>query len=75
MTTRRTFLMILAASPVLLWLSSRNSVLKSLLATAETPMNKTPAGKIRLYSAEKKVYITSEKVIKTEAEWRKILTS
>jgi len=67
-------MMILAASPVLLWLTSRNSVLKSVLATTGTPNNKTSAGKIRLYSAEKKDYITSEKVIRTEAEWQKILT-
>jgi peptide-methionine (R)-S-oxide reductase len=32
------------------------------------------ASNIRVYSAEKKGYVMSEKVIKTKAEWRKLLT-
>lgn len=34
----------------------------------------TKPGKIRLYSVAAKGYIMSEKVIKTEAEWRKLLS-
>lgn len=35
---------------------------------------KSTPGNIKLYSAEKKEYIMSEKVIKTEEEWKKQLT-
>ncbi len=73
MTSRRKFLTILAASPVLWWVGSRSSVLP-VLAAAGTPNNKTAAEKIRIYSVEKKGYIMSEKVVKTEAEWQGILT-
>lgn len=74
MTTRRTFLTILAASPVLLWLGYRSPILKSVLAENAPPSNPTKPMKIRLYSAEKKGYITTDKVIKPEAEWQQILT-
>ena len=74
MTTRRTFLAILAGVPAVLWLGSRSSALKSMVASADAPVTKEPPRKIKLYSAEKKGYITSEKVIKTDAEWQQILT-
>lgn len=32
------------------------------------------AGSVRLYSVEKKGYIMAERVVKSEAEWRKLLT-
>ena len=74
MTTRRTFLAILAGIPAALWLGSKSSALKSMVASADTPVNNNPPKEIKLYSAEKKGFITSEKVIKTDAEWQQILT-
>ena len=74
MTTRRTFLTILAASPVVLWLSSRTSFFQPENQISAATAEKKPAKTIRLYSAETKTYMNSEKVVKTEDEWRKILT-
>ena len=74
MTTRRTFLTILAASPVVFWLGSKTSFFQpENQIFAATPQNPAPKT-IRLYSVEKKTYISSAKVIKTEEEWKKILT-
>lgn len=41
-------------------------------ATATTPLQ--PAGPIKLYSVAKKGYFMSDKVVKTEAEWKQQLT-
>ena len=71
--TRRSLIKILAASGVLVWFGSRTSFFKGALTLAETPGSK-PAGPIKLYSVQKKGYIMSEKVVKTEAEWKKVLT-
>lgn len=44
-------------------------------ATAtSTGSNRAAGGQIRLYSASKREYIMSDKVIKNDAEWRKQLT-
>jgi peptide-methionine (R)-S-oxide reductase len=73
-TTRRTFLTILAASPVLLWLGYKLPVVKAL-SSEQTPGTTVPKPtKIRVYSVEKKGIITVDKVVKTDAEWEKILT-
>jgi peptide-methionine (R)-S-oxide reductase len=68
--TRRSILKILAASPLVIWLGSR-ILLKP--AAGERP-NKPATEKIRLYSAESKGYILSDRVIKTDEEWKEILT-
>ena len=41
-----------------------------------TPLRSSqiPPGKIRLYSVAQKEYIMADKVIKTDAEWRRLLT-
>lgn len=41
---------------------------------AEAPPARKPGNNIRIYSAARNGYITTEKVVKTEQEWRKILT-
>lgn len=74
MTTRRTLIKILAASPLLLWLGSRTSVFERALAVAENARSKSVPDPIKLYSVQKKGYIMSEKVVKTEVEWKKALT-
>jgi peptide-methionine (R)-S-oxide reductase len=43
-------------------------------ATATQADSSLPAAKIRLYSASRKDYIMSEKIVKSEAEWRNQLT-
>jgi peptide-methionine (R)-S-oxide reductase len=43
-------------------------------APSGTAQTAAKAGPIRLYSVEKKGYIMSEKVVKSDAEWRKLLT-
>ena len=44
-------------------------------ATATQADSSLPPVKIRLYSASRKDYIMSEKIVKSEAEWRKQLTA
>lgn len=43
-----------------------------LILAEETPMESN--GKIRLYSVEEGGYVMADKVVKTEAEWKRILT-
>jgi len=40
----------------------------------QSPDGKSTSENVKLYSAEKKEYVMSEKVIKTEEEWKKQLT-
>lgn len=75
MTSRRKFLALAAASPLLLWAGSRSSILQSVIAATETNAKKNEPDEIRIYSVQKKGYVTVEKVVKTEAEWQQILTS
>ncbi len=59
---RRTVLKLAAMAPVLLRLGWKS-------AAAETA-----AKQIRLYSAERKGYIMSEKIVKSDEEWKQTLT-
>jgi peptide-methionine (R)-S-oxide reductase len=72
--TRRSLIKIFAASGVLLWFGSRTSFFKGTLTMAENQGNEPATGPIKLYSFQKKGYIISQKVVKTEAEWKKVLT-
>jgi peptide-methionine (R)-S-oxide reductase len=74
MTTRRSLIKIFAASAALLWVGSRTSFFKGALTAAENTGSKPGSGPIKLYSVQKNGYILSEKVVKTEAEWKKVLT-
>lgn len=78
MIHRRFVLKILAASPLIAWLGYRSLGLSSATGAAQpatsTASTSTPPAKLRLYSAERHGYITSEKVIRTETEWKEILT-
>jgi len=77
MTTRRTFITILAASPVLLWLSSKTSLFHQVdtaLASAGSSTPQKPGEAIRLFSVDKNGYITVNKVVKSADEWKKVLT-
>lgn len=78
MTTRRTFLTILAVSPVVLWLSSKTSLFQratDVIAASPSAATQKPGKMIRVFSAEKKGYITVSKVIKSDEEWKKILSA
>jgi peptide-methionine (R)-S-oxide reductase len=79
MTTRRTFITILAVSPLVLWLSSKPSLFQRAgntpAVSAETPAMQKPAPMIRVFSVEKKGYVTVSKVVKSDDEWKKILNS
>lgn len=44
------------------------------LAGKEAPMDKVAEGKVRIYDAATKKYQLVDRVIKTEAEWKKVLT-
>ncbi len=63
---RRAFFQFTFAQTTLLWLSTNGFVAAAQAGEAET---------IKVYSAEKGGYIITEKVIKSDAEWRKILTA
>lgn len=52
------------------WLTMLLAIMVLAAAAGETVKPAT----IKLYSAQKKGYIMSEKVIKSDAEWRKLLT-
>lgn len=79
MTTRRTFLTILAASPLVLWFSSKSSLFQNVGEAIGASTNSNSASKeqqsIRVFSVEKNGYITVPKVLKSEDEWRKVLSS
>jgi peptide-methionine (R)-S-oxide reductase len=78
MTTRRTFLTILAVSPVVLWLSSKTSIFQratEAMGASQSPATQAPGKMIRLFSAEKNGYVTVPKVIKSEDEWKKVLSA
>lgn len=57
---------VVAAGLLAAWLLPVDSAGKSPALQAQ--------GKIRVYSVEKKGYIMSDRVVKTDAEWRKLLT-
>jgi peptide-methionine (R)-S-oxide reductase len=63
--TRRMFLVAAPVAGVSAALFGR----RFLVAAAEAP-----GGTIRVYSAEKKGFITTQKVVRSAAEWRKLLT-
>lgn len=71
MVTRRTFL-ISGLISIITACSKKGSTLAAI-ATSTTP-GQTKASLLRLYSAVRRGYVMSDKVIKSEAEWRKLLT-
>ncbi|MDU0457208.1 MAG: peptide-methionine (R)-S-oxide reductase MsrB [Geobacteraceae bacterium] len=70
MLTRRLFL--IGGLFALISACNRNATISA--ATATSTANKRHAGPIRVYSVEKKGYVMSDKVIKSEADWRAQLT-
>lgn len=68
---RRQALMVMASQAGMLWLvasgfSQQQNKMGDKMMTG---------GEIKLFSAEKGDYILTERVVKTEAEWKKLLTS
>ena len=51
------------------------AVFSGTIGSSATASRHTPAAKLKVYSAEKKGYIFTEKVVRTEEEWKKILTA
>lgn len=71
MITRRDFLISGLAGFIAAW-GGKGALLEAVAAsTAPGPVKAAP---LRLYSAAKKGYIISDRVVKTDAEWRRQLT-
>jgi len=68
---RRQALMLMVSQTGMLWLATNG------LSQQNNKMGvkMMPGGRIKLYSAEKGDYIVTERVVKTEPEWKKLLTS
>lgn len=71
MITRR--LLMIGGLFILLVACSSQGTTPSATATASAS-RQAPAGPLKLYSVQKGGYFMSEKVVKTEAEWRRQLT-
>ncbi len=67
---RRQVLQLTFAQAGLLWMASNGFAGNKINGLAEMT-----SGKIRVYSAEKGDYILTDKVLKSEPEWKKLLTS
>ena len=62
----------LITSQAAFFLMSVNGFAAKSKKIAQTPLTQ---GKIRIYSAEQGDYILTDKVIRSEPEWKKLLTS